>query len=189
MLSARRSWRRSPAATGAGPAPGPFSEVKTPGPSGTRAGATGVWVVPGLRSGYGHGQAAACFAAVCRPRLAAVLRQHARNCDRRPGHHARWIDRFRQILAAHLDDQALSLPAVARRLGMSPRALQRRLDSDGTSSREEVRMLRYERATRLLREGMPRAAIAAQLGYSDTRAAVRRAHPAPPASFRSPRAA
>ena len=69
---------------------------------------------------------------------------------------------------------------------MSPRALQRRLDSDGTSSREEVRMLRYERATRLLREGMPRAAIAAQLGYSDTRAAVRRAHPAPPASFRSP---
>ena len=108
------------------------------------------------------------------PRLAAVLRQHAGTVIAALAATPRWVDRFRRILAVHLDDQALSLPAVAWRLGMSLRTLQGRLDSDGTSWREEAGRLRYERATRLLREGMPWAAIAAQSGYSGMRAAVRR---------------
>jgi hypothetical protein len=54
------------------------------------------------------------------PRLAAVFRQHAGTVIAALATTPRWVDRFRQILAAHLDDQASSLPAVARRLGMSP---------------------------------------------------------------------
>lgn len=60
---------------------------------------------------------------------------------------------------------------------MSPRSLQRRLEEEGTSWREEVDAVRREQAARLLREGASRAAMAAQLGYSDVRAlrrAVRR---------------
>jgi len=110
------------------------------------------------------------------PRLAVVLRRHAGTVIAAPVTMPQWIDRFRQILAAHLDDQSLSLLAVAQRLGMSPRTLQRRLERDGTSWREEADIVRREQATRLLRDGMPRTAIAAHLGYSDTRALRRAVH-------------
>jgi AraC-like DNA-binding protein len=110
------------------------------------------------------------------PQLAAVLRQHAETVIGTPVTTPRWIDRFRQVLAAHLAKQALSLPAVAQRMGMSPRTLQRRLERDGTSWREEADSMRRDQAVRLLRDGVPRTAIAARLGYSDTRALRRAVH-------------
>lgn len=110
------------------------------------------------------------------PQLAAVLRQHAEAVITTPVITPRWIDRFRHVLAAHFADQALSLPAVAQGLGMSPRTLQRLLERDGTSWREEADTMRREQAARLLRDGTPRTAIAARLGYSDTRALRRAIH-------------
>ncbi|MGH3296357.1 MAG: helix-turn-helix domain-containing protein, partial [Trebonia sp.] len=106
--------------------------------------------------------------------LAVLVRQRADALVASPGIPARWIDRFRQILAAGLAARDLSLPAVARQLGMSQRTLQRRLEDEGTSWRGEAEALRRELASRLAGEGLSRADVAACLGYSDARA-LRRA--------------
>ena len=88
-----------------------------------------------------------------------------------------WIDHFRQFLGSHLDDHDLSLPSAARRLAMSPRTLQRRLEHEGTTWRGELDAARRGHAARLAGDRVPSTAIAASLGYSDARAlrrAVRR---------------
>ena len=108
------------------------------------------------------------------PGLAVLLRRRADALIASPGMPAPWIDRFRQILAAGLAVRDLSLSAVARQLGMSPRTLQRRLEEEGTSWRGEADALRREQASRLAGEGLSRADVAACLGYSDARA-LRRA--------------
>jgi AraC-like DNA-binding protein len=103
------------------------------------------------------------------PGLAALLRRHADALIAAPGITPRWIDRFRQVLAARLAAGELSLGVTAAQLGMSPRTLQRRLDREGTSWRGEVDALRREQAGWLAREGLSGGAIAARLGYSDAR--------------------
>jgi AraC-like DNA-binding protein len=108
------------------------------------------------------------------PGFAVLLRRHADALIASPGHPARWIDRFRQVLDAGLAARDLSLSAVARQLGMSPRTLQRRLEEEGTSWRGEADALRREQACRLAGQGLSRADVAAYLGYSDSRA-LRRA--------------
>ena len=111
------------------------------------------------------------------PRLAAVLRRHAESVIAGPGITPQWIDRFRQVLATCLAAQDLTLGVVARRLGMSPRTVQRRLERNSTSWRAEADAMRSEQARWLRAEGLSGAAIAARLGYSDARAlrrAVRR---------------
>ena len=111
------------------------------------------------------------------PRLAAVLRRHAETVIAGPGITPQWIDRFRQVLATCLAAQDLTLGVVARRLGMSPRTVQRRLERNSTSWRDEADAMRSEQARWLRAEGLSGAAIAARLGYSDARAlrrAVRR---------------
>ena len=111
------------------------------------------------------------------PRLATVLRRHAESVIAGPGITPQWIDRFRQVLATCLAAQDLTLGVVARRLGMSPRTVQRRLERNSTSWRDEADAMRSEQARWLRAEGLSGAAIAARLGYSDARAlrrAVRR---------------
>ena len=111
------------------------------------------------------------------PRLATVLRRHAETVIAGPGITPQWIDRFRQVLATCLAAQDLTLGVVARRLGMSPRTVQRRLERNSTSWRAEADAMRSEQARWLRAEGLSGAAIAARLGYSDARAlrrAVRR---------------
>src|ERR1700728_3741075 len=108
------------------------------------------------------------------PGLAALLRRRANALIASPDIPAGWIGGFRQILAAGLAAGDLSLSAVARQLGMSPRTLQRRLEDEGTNWRGEADTLRREQASRLAGEGLSRADVAACLGYSDARA-LRRA--------------
>ncbi|MGP3690116.1 helix-turn-helix domain-containing protein [Streptomyces sp. IBSNAI002] len=66
-------------------------------------------------------------------------------------------------------------PAVARRMAVSTRTLQRRLDEHGTTWNEEAEGLRRARITRLLHDtDLGIDAIAARSGYADARA-LRRA--------------
>ncbi|MEU7141045.1 helix-turn-helix domain-containing protein [Nocardia sp. NPDC046473] len=64
---------------------------------------------------------------------------------------------------------------MARRLAISPRTLQRRLQELDTTWRMEVESVRYEQALDLLRDtDLPVRSVAARLGDADTRA-LRRA--------------
>jgi AraC-like DNA-binding protein len=87
---------------------------------------------------------------------------------------AAWTAAVREILFAHLDRPALSLPVAARRLAVSARTLQRRLADEGTTWRAEIDAARRERAASLLQQGTTSDVTAARLGYSESRA-LRRA--------------
>ena len=86
----------------------------------------------------------------------------------------RFSDSLSQVLAECLDDQALLLSAAARRMTVSPRTLQRLLQSHGTTWRAEVDAFRRARAARLRGKGLSNSQVAMRLGYSDARA-LRRA--------------
>ncbi|RMI35469.1 AraC family transcriptional regulator [Nocardia stercoris] len=84
-------------------------------------------------------------------------------------------DSLRIAIAAALRDGDLTLSGVARRVGTSPRTLQRRLYESGTSWRREVETVRNDEAVRYLSEtDLPVQSVATRLGYTDARA-LRRA--------------
>ncbi|MCW5801631.1 MAG: helix-turn-helix domain-containing protein [Deltaproteobacteria bacterium] len=68
------------------------------------------------------------------------------------------------------DEPSLSIGRVARRLGATPRSLQRRLRAEGVSYRELVDAVRHRRAIELVQRGIPSHDIADQLGFSEPRA-------------------
>lgn len=75
----------------------------------------------------------------------------------------------RAVLWSLLADGEPSLARVAAVLGMSPRTLQRRLASEGTSVAREIENIRRTMAVALLRDpGLPIADIAFLLGYSES---------------------
>lgn len=80
----------------------------------------------------------------------------------------------RAAIAAGPPDAEPSLARVARRLGTSPRSLQRRLRAAGLSFRALVDDARRARALPLLRAGVPLTDAATRAGFSDPRA-LRRA--------------
>lgn len=82
-----------------------------------------------------------------------------------------WLSTFRMALdTAFGQDDTPTLAAVAQRLVLSPRSLQRRLAEHGTTWREEVQAARHDRALKLLRDtNLPLGTVAARLGYSDAR--------------------
>ncbi len=108
------------------------------------------------------------------PALARILRAHADSIAAAPPRAPQWRDGFRRLLTEGLADPELSVQSVARRMTMSQRTLQRRLEEEGTSWREEIDAVRREQAERMLRSGLDRSVVADRLGYSDTRA-LRRA--------------
>lgn len=61
----------------------------------------------------------------------------------------------------------VSVRTVARKIGHSPRSLQRHLAAAGTSFRQVLDELRRDRVRELEREGVPIEAIAERLGYRD----------------------
>ncbi|WP_198347604.1 helix-turn-helix domain-containing protein [Nocardia terrae] len=62
------------------------------------------------------------------------------------------------------------LRTVADRLAVAPRTIQRRLQEQGTTWRDELETVRYEHAVNLLRNtDLPISSVAARLGYSDVR--------------------
>ncbi|GAA3386801.1 helix-turn-helix domain-containing protein [Streptomyces roseoviridis] len=122
------------------------------------------------------------------PGLSPVLRQHAENTlsSARPLHI--WLDLFHAALESARGEEDFTLEAVARRMSVSARTLQRRLVEHGTTWSSEVDKVRRDRVTRLLRDTeLSVEAIAGRTGYADARAlrrAVQRWHGTTPASLR-----
>ncbi len=121
------------------------------------------------------------------PLLADLLRSHAdlvlATARPLPGP----LESFRIALAAAITDGESSLGAVARRLAVSTRTLQRQLAEQGTTWRHEYDLVRYEQARALLADGLTTAAIAGRLGFADDRAlrkAYRRWSGSPPSRAR-----
>ncbi|MCP2277464.1 AraC-type DNA-binding protein [Nocardia amikacinitolerans] len=104
------------------------------------------------------------------PMLADLLRSHAdlvlATAKPVPGP----LEAFRTALDAILDQGEPSLAAVAHRLAVSPRTLQRQLAEHDTGWRHEVDLARYERAKALLDQGLTTATVADRLGFADDRA-------------------
>ncbi|MGW5847481.1 helix-turn-helix domain-containing protein [Streptomyces sp. NPDC055254] len=122
------------------------------------------------------------------PGLSAVLRRHAEQtlATAVPLHD--WLDLFRAALASAHDEATPTLSAVARRMAVSTRTLQRRLDEHGTTWSAEVETVRRDHITRLLHgTDLPIDSIAARTGYADARAlrrAVQRWYGTTPAALR-----
>lgn len=77
-------------------------------------------------------------------------------------------------LSNHLHGGSLSLPSVARALGMGERTLQRRLRAAGTTFGKQLRAFRAERAAELRsQKALSAEEVAEALGYEDARS-VRR---------------
>ncbi|MGR4880232.1 helix-turn-helix domain-containing protein [Streptomyces sp. LARHCF249] len=122
------------------------------------------------------------------PGLSTVLLRHAEQtlATAIPLHG--WLDLFRTTLASVHDDTTPTLSATARRMAVSARTLQRRLDEHGTTWNNEVETLRRAQITRLLHDtDLSIDAIAARSGYADARAlrrAVQRWYGTTPAALR-----
>jgi AraC-like DNA-binding protein len=104
------------------------------------------------------------------PALAELLRNKARLTLDTSRPVLGWLDTFRDALEAEIATGTPDLKNVARRLTVAPRTLQRRLDHEGTSWRDELDRLRQARVDRLLKETeLSVEAIAPRVGYSDPR--------------------
>ncbi|MEV6275086.1 AraC family transcriptional regulator ligand-binding domain-containing protein [Nocardia sp. NPDC051832] len=111
------------------------------------------------------------------PHLGQLIQRHAELTLGSARTIPSWPDTLRAVLAEALLRDQLSLDAVAHRLAMSPRTLQRRLGEHGSSWRTEVEAVRHSTATALLRDtALPVHSVAARLGYSDPRALRRAFH-------------
>lgn len=111
------------------------------------------------------------------PGLSTVLRRHAEQtlATAVPLHN--WLDLFRTALASAHNGTAPALSTVARRMAVSTRTLQRRLDEHGTTWSNEVETMRRDHITRLLwSTDLSIDAIAARSDYADARALRRAVH-------------
>jgi AraC-like DNA-binding protein len=103
------------------------------------------------------------------PALARILARYAAMLPPPPD--PTWREHFRLLLAEALDDGNLSLSAMARRMTVSPRTLQRHLAGHGTTWRFELDAARRWRADQL-RDSDP-IRLAHHLGYSHPRSVNR----------------
>lgn len=103
------------------------------------------------------------------PVLASILRRYADSMSPPPV--TTWRDHFQQQLSETIEQGVPSLGAMAQRMTVSPRTLQRQLAEHGTTWRAELqtaRRLRAERAdTTSIRH------LARELGYADPRSVQR----------------
>jgi AraC-like DNA-binding protein len=87
---------------------------------------------------------------------------------------ATWNDGFRRQLNQALEQGSPSLAALARRMSLSTRTLQRRLAEHGTTWRAELDAARQHHAQPARQAGSPTMTLlASQLGYADPRSARR----------------
>jgi AraC-like DNA-binding protein len=127
------------------------------------------------------------------PGLLAVLERHADALLARLPQDASFPARVRRVLCEQLRAGETGMESLARRLHLSRRTLQRRLQQEGLSFESVLDGLRRELAEAHLSEGdVPIAEVAFLLGFSDPSAfhrAFRRWTGVPPATFRRGRRA
>ncbi|GAB2450675.1 helix-turn-helix domain-containing protein [Nocardia tengchongensis] len=104
------------------------------------------------------------------PHLGAMLR-HYSDVVLAASHPAtNWQETLHATIAIALREGDVTVDEATRRLAMSSRTLQRRLQEIGTSWRHEVESVRYGHAIRLMRDtDLSVRSIAARLGYADAR--------------------
>lgn len=105
------------------------------------------------------------------PALARILARYAAKLPPPPD--LTWREHFRLLLAEALDGEGASLNAMARRMAVSPRTLQRHLAEHGTTWSSELDAARRWRAGQL--KNNDPASLARRLGYSHARSARRAA--------------
>lgn len=107
--------------------------------------------------------------------LVGLLDARLRELSPEPTDEHPTLAKIRGTLAALLGDpQAnLGLEAIARRMGMSRRTLQRTLQAQRTSLTQLLDGLRRERAARMLHEGRRIVEVAEELGFSEPSAFFR----------------
>lgn len=106
------------------------------------------------------------------PALAAILRRCAAAVPA-PALSS-WREHFRRQLQESMEQGSPSLAAVARRMSLSSRTLQRRLADHGTTWRAELDAARQQRAQHVRQAGsFTTTRLARHLGYADPRSARR----------------
>ncbi|WP_437321829.1 AraC family transcriptional regulator [Sorangium sp. So ce385] len=102
------------------------------------------------------------------PALCEVLDQHLASLAAALPAEASFLDRARAAIAAELAHGEPALPAIAARLRMSPRSVQRRLKEEGTSLSALLDRLRADLAVRYLSESRDSISeVAFLLGFSE----------------------
>ena len=104
-------------------------------------------------------------------KLARILHRHASSLPLPPP--VTWREHVQQVLGDLIEDGTPSLDAMARRLVVSTRTLQRQLAEHGTTWRAELDTARRRRAMRARQAGSTELALARQLGYADPGSARR----------------
>lgn len=83
------------------------------------------------------------------------------------------LRRVRETIAGMIGVRGLGVDAVARRMSLSKRSLQRHLGDRETSFKEIVDDIRRERAAKLVEGGTKPSAVASELGFADPSAFFR----------------
>ncbi|WP_437278076.1 AraC family transcriptional regulator [Sorangium sp. So ce375] len=128
----------------------------------------------GLRFGAAHDELEIERAFLSRPQahaeplLCEVLDQHLASLAAAVPAEASFLDRARSAIAAELAHGEPTLPAIAARLRMSPRSVQRRLKEEGASLSSVLDRLRADLAVRYLSESRDAISeVAFLLGFSE----------------------
>ncbi|PRH79130.1 hypothetical protein C6N75_11200 [Streptomyces solincola] len=112
------------------------------------------------------------------PGLSDLLRSHADQSLAEAVPLRDWLDLFRTTLRGVPDDEPPTLRALAQRMALSPRTLQRRLEEHRTTWSDELQSVRRENTLHLLAStDLTLDAVARRAGFADTgglRRAVRR---------------
>jgi AraC-like DNA-binding protein len=105
-------------------------------------------------------------------RLAGILQRYAVSLPAPPA--VTWREHVQQQLTELIEAGHPSIEALARRLAVSTRTLQRQLAEQGTTWRAELDLARYRRALHARRAGVSDLGrLARQLGYADPGSARR----------------
>ncbi len=122
------------------------------------------------------------------PALGESLAEFARDHYRSSEPTRSWANAVRTALATARDLREASLTRLARDVGLSPRALRRRLDGEQTNFRDLRHDVQFERAERLLQNtDLTIREIASAAGFTHVKAfrrSFRSWKGAPPSSFR-----
>jgi AraC-like DNA-binding protein len=107
------------------------------------------------------------------PNLLAILTRHADLLARKDRSKPPVTREVERILRAALRNDAGEMDPIAKRLGLTPRSLQRRLKEEGTSFKEVREEVRRELAMRYLDDNLSIAEVSFLLGFSEPSAFFR----------------